>query len=334
MSPSVILLAAAVCCAEPEAAPAIDVNAVAEQALSKLAGHSGFLFCEIEGDQPRELYGVRADERFAIGSSFKLYILSTLADEMNADRRGLDNVMVLEKTLVGPPHSEMADWPMGSPVTLNTLALKMISISDNTATDHLLYLLGRERVEQQVQVMGHAHPEWNRPLLSTREMTMLRDRKLGLPGRKYNKLDEAGRRKYLARHFSGPPGYDALDFDSAAYDASEWYATPQDMARALAWLKSNTSADEAAHLLRGVLAVEPKLPHDPAKWPYVGFKGGSEDQLFAGNWLLTNRDGRWYTLSVFWNNPDGRANEKQMIEAVTTIFDAVQRGLKQAIPRA
>jgi beta-lactamase class A len=222
----------------------------------------------------------------------------------------------------------MAGWPVGSPVTLNTLALKMISISDNSATDHLLYLLGREQVEKQMQVMGHAHPEWNRPLLNTREMVELRDRKQGVAGREYNKLDEAGRRKYLAQHFSGAPNYDALDFDAAAYDVAEWYATPQDMARALAWLKTNTNADEPAHLLRGVLAVEPKLPHDPAEWPYVGFKGGSEDQLFAGNWLLTNRDGRWYTLSIFWNNPDGRADGKQMIDAVGTIFSAVERGLQ------
>ncbi len=229
MGPCVFLLAAALCCAKPESSPATDVNAVVEQALSKLPGQTGFLFCELEGDRPHELYGVRADERFAIGSSFKLYILGQLADEVNADRRGLDNVMLLEKVHVGPQHSELAYWPMGSPVTLNTLALKMISISDNTATDHLLYLLGREQVEQQMQAMGHAHSEWNRPLLSTREMTMLRDRKQGVPGREYNKLDEAVRRKYLAEHFSGAPNYDALDFDAAAYDVAEWYATPLDM---------------------------------------------------------------------------------------------------------
>ncbi|MEX2112722.1 MAG: serine hydrolase, partial [Pirellulales bacterium] len=196
-----LLLAAALCCVTPEASPLTGVNEVAGQSLSKLSGHTGFLFCEIEGDAPRELFAVRADERFAIGSSFKLFILGALADEVNADRRALDNVMLLEKQLEGPPHSEMADWPVGSPVTLNTLALKMISISDNTATDHLLYLLGRERVERQMKTMGHAHPEWNTPMLSTRDMVELRNRKTGMLGREYDKLDEAARRKFLAEHF-------------------------------------------------------------------------------------------------------------------------------------
>ncbi|MEX2112741.1 MAG: hypothetical protein WD845_06115, partial [Pirellulales bacterium] len=116
--------------------------------------------------------------------------------------------------------------------------------------------------------------------------------------------------------------------DTAAYAVAEWYATPLEIARALAWLKTNTSADEPAHLLRAILAIDPKLPHDPASWPYVGFKGGSEDQLLAGNWLLQHKSGRWYTMSLYWNNPDGKADEKQMIEALGTIFTAVERGLK------
>src|SRR5690606_2600764 len=163
--------------------------------------------------------------KFAVGSTFKLFILGTLADEVNGDRRGLDNVMRLKADWIGPPASELADWPLDSPVTLQTLALTMISISDNTATDHLLHLLGRERIERQMDVMGDEHSAWNRPLLSTREMTALRDKKTGVPGREYQKLDEAGKRKFLADHFSGKPDYDALDFDTSAYDVSEWYAT-------------------------------------------------------------------------------------------------------------
>ena len=58
----------------------------------------------------------------------------------------------------------------------------MISISDNTATDHLLHHLGRRNVEGQMVAMGHGTPQRNRPLLSTREMVMLRD--LNVPSRR------------------------------------------------------------------------------------------------------------------------------------------------------
>lgn len=323
MTSSILLLCAGLIATTPDQSPTTDFKAVAEQALAKLPGHTGFLFTEIEGDTPKVLSSVRDDERFAIGSSFKLFILGTLADEVNADRRGLDNVMRLESNLIGPPHSELATWPMGSPVTLQTLSLKMISISDNTATDHLLYLLGRERVEEQMVTMGDKNGQWNSPLLSTREMTMLRDKSKGMPGRAYQQLDEAGKRKFLDDLSQGVPNYDELEFDATAYDLAEWYATPLDMARAMVWLKLNTTADHAAHALRGVMAVETKLPHDPKQWPYVGFKGGSEDQLVVANWLLKNRNGNWYTLHIYWNNPEGKLDQQQMVEAIGTIFQAI-----------
>ena len=97
------------------------------------------------------------------------------------------------------------------------------------------------------------------------------------------------------------------------------------MAHALSWLKNNTQVGQPAHPLRAVLAVDPKLPHDAQTWPYVGFKGGSEDQLLAGNWLLKNKDGRWYTFHVFYNNPQGKADKQKTLQAIGTIFAAIER---------
>lgn len=323
----IVLLAISVLPTTPGEPADSDVDAAAQAALAKLTGETGFLFTELTPAGPQVLYGVRQDERFAIGSGFKLFILGTLADDVNADLRGLDNVMRLRADLKGPPHSEMADWPVDSPVTLQTLALKMISISDNTATDHLLYLLGRQRVERQMTIMGNRHAEWNVPLLATRDMAMLRDKKTGLLGREYQKLDEAHRRKFLADRFHGVLNYEDVDFDAGAYDVAEWYATPLDMAQALSWLKNNT-LDQPASPLLAVLAVDPKLPHDETIWPYVGFKGGSEDQLLAGNWLLRNKNGRWYTMHVYYNNPDGKADPQQAMAAIGTIFAAVEQAVK------
>ncbi len=319
-----LLLSLTVLAASPESS----VTAVADRELAKLTGHTGFAFCELTEDGPQLLAGIRQDERFAIGSSFKLFILGTLAKDVNEHRRDLANIMRLEADLVGPPHSELADWPIGSPVTIHTLTLKMISISDNTATDHMHYLLGRKRIEHQMRTMIGAHADWNIPLLNTREMTMLRDKKKDLPGIAYGKLEVPAKREFLAKLDAGVPDYDSLDFDTAAYDVAEWYATPLDMAHALAWLHEHTNEDHPANPLREILAIDPKMPHDPAEWPYIGFKGGSEDQLLAGNWLLKHKSGRWYTLDIFYNNPDGNADQEKLLSAITTIFGAISASLK------
>ena len=61
----------------------------------------------------------------------------------------------------------VAGFPRGAPITLHTLASLMISISDNTATDILLHVVGRENVERMMAAMGVRDPARNRPLLST-----------------------------------------------------------------------------------------------------------------------------------------------------------------------
>lgn len=308
------------------------VEATARQALATLPGPGAFAFTELTDQGPKLLAGVNAQERFAVGSSFKLYILGALIDEMNAGRRRMDDTMLLRPDKIGPPHSEMADWPTGSPVTLYTLALKMISVSDNTATDHLHYLLGRRRIEHQMQVMGHSDPAVNRPLLSTREMTMLRDRSQGTPGRAYQKLDEAGRRAFLQSHFSVPPDYQKIDFDTAAYNLAEWYASPLDMAQALAWIQRETRPDRPAHLMRAILTVDPKLKLDRAVWPFVGFKGGSEEQLLAGNWLLQHANGKWYTFHVYCNSPTKPVKPEQMLPVIEKLLAAIEPTLGQPVP--
>jgi hypothetical protein len=319
--------------AETPSSPASSANreqldAEAADILKPLAGESAFAFTHLQDGKPTLVIGVRANKRLAVGSTFKLFILGTLIDEVNHGRRRAENIMLLSRELDGPPTSELATWPVGSPVTLHTLALKMISISDNTATDHLLYLLGRERIEQQMAVMGHGDPAVNRPLLSTREMTMLRDKKQGMPGNKYREQDDAGRRKQLAELDAGVPDYDQLDFDTAAYQVAEWYASPLDMATALGWIEAHTRADQPAHDLRAILTVETKLPHDPAVWPFVGFKGGSEDQILAGNWLLQHKNGEWYTLHLYWNNPSGPAKPELLIDALTKLLALAETAIE------
>lgn len=303
------------------------VEETARETLQSLPGRGAFLFSELRNGEPVVVHGLNADERFAVGSTFKLFVFGELVGEVNAGRRRGEDVATLKADFLGPPASEMASWPTGSPVTLHTLALKMMSVSDNTATDHLLHLLGRERIEARMQEMGHGRPEINRPMLSTREMAMLRDKVAGLPAKEYQKLDEAGKRQYLKEHFSSPPAYDKIDFDTKAYSLAEWFASPMDMARALSWIERNTRDDQAAHPLRAILAVDAKLPHDAAEWPYVGFKGGSEDQLIAGNWLLRNKSGGLYTLHVYVNSPDKKVESEPFLKACERILRAAESSL-------
>src|SRR5690606_39753601 len=51
---------------------------------------------------------------------------------------------ILEAGDVSLPTGILQEWPVGTPMTIQSLATLMISISDNTATDVLLRVAGRD----------------------------------------------------------------------------------------------------------------------------------------------------------------------------------------------
>lgn len=113
------------------------------------------------------LHGHDADKAMAVGSAFKLAVLKVLADDIANGTLGWDTVMRLQESDRSLPSGRLQDFPVGSSFTLHTLAAAMIAESDNTATDLLLDLLGREAVAEE---LGIAPDE----MLSTREFFALR----------------------------------------------------------------------------------------------------------------------------------------------------------------
>ena len=81
--------------------------------------------------------------------------------------------------------------------------------------------------------------------------------------------------------------------------------------------------------LRSILTIDTKLPPNPKVWKFVGFKGGSEDQLLAGNWLMQHQNNRWYTFHVYCNSPDKPVKPELMVAAIQKILSAVERDLPQ-----
>ena len=149
----------------------------------------------------------------------------------------------------------------------------MISISDNTATDHLLFLVGRAAVEQAVGDYGHSAPERNIPFLSTAELFVLklaeRSDVPGAPGAvgaAYLVADEAGRRAILADEVPRYPVGDLVltGWDlPIAVDGLEWFASPLDLCRVMVHLHRDP---EAAR----ILAINPGLPDEAGRWTSVG----------------------------------------------------------------
>jgi beta-lactamase class A len=191
-------------------------------------------------------------------------------------------------------------WPKDSPMTLHSLAAMMISLSDNSATDTLLFRLGREAVERRLASIGHSAPDKTLPFLSTVEAFAL---KANPPLRdRFLKATEAQQRNLLKSEAA------ALTLDKidnaqlskgpAAIDTIEWFASPND----LLWLMNYIRAQQSDEML-AIMGINPQLSQVArSKWRYVGYKGGSEPGVISMSYLLQAKNGKWYVATGSWND--------------------------------
>jgi beta-lactamase class A len=275
--------------------------------LAALPGSVNAWFGPLEGGAP--VISMGADTPLALGSAFKLYVLAALAEDVKAGRRKWSDVVPLtEKSY---PSGRLQDWPEGSPVTLHTLASLMISISDNTATDQLIKVLGKERILKLMKDSGHADPDANDPFLTTKQLFILK----------------AGNSQTLADWRSGDPAKQAiievvqvaeedpsLDQINAAFANGpkaldiEWFASPADLAKLFAYMRR--TADPKVF---EIMAISPSATAAiKANWRYIGFKGGSEPGVMNLTWLLTDKAGRDWVLTLGWNNAAAVVDEGKL----------------------
>ena len=264
--------------------------------LAALPGATAAWFGPLDGE-PIFAYG-DTDRQFALGSAFKLYVLGAVSEAVAEGRLRWDQVVPLGQASF--PSGITQSWPEGAQMTVQSLATLMISISDNTATDTLLRLVGRDRVEQFLRRTGHSAPERSLPFLTTRELFLLKTLDTG-PA--YAEADVARRRAMLAD----------LDGDGVTteqvvaalgepklVEQIEWFASMEDerkLLRALVALNDPVLFD--------ILAVSPQLSETQrAGWAYAGFKGGSEPGVLNLTWLLKDEAGQWHMLAASWLNSE------------------------------
>jgi hypothetical protein len=280
--------------------PATPAEAAAE--IRTLRGSAGFAVARLGTGAPQLIQGYNQDKPYAIGSAFKLVILSELVRATNKGERKWDDLVTLDGGQL--PGGGYTMKPKGTQVSLRELATQMISISDNSATDILLHTLGRTKVEAMMPVLGIADPARNRPFLATLDMFKLKG-VAGLADR-YLALDEAGRRALLDGEAAAVPTIliDQTSFQTKTpkmIDTLEWFESPNDLVRVMDWLRRNTEANPDA---RAILSKNPGMaPDAAAKWQWIGFKGGSEPGVVNLTYLLQAKDGGWYVVTGSWNDP-------------------------------
>lgn len=287
--------------------------------FAALPGKSGFVVQKLGDDGVVTTHSANAESQFATGSTFKLYVLAELASQVAAgERRWSDVVPIGVRNFSS---SATQNWPLDTPVTLQTLATWMISVSDNAATDALMRELGREAIEGKLASIGHSAPDKALPMLTTAEAFALKSN----PAlrQRFEKASEAGQRDLLTAERSAL-SFAAIDMSHMgsgpnAIETIEWFASPKDTALLLNNLRrlDNQTA-------RDIMAVNSGIgPAAAAKWRYLGYKGGSEPGVISMSFLAQSKAGQWYAISGSWNNPAKEVDNNAFAALMTRLMDSV-----------
>ncbi|MEM7794968.1 MAG: serine hydrolase [Cyanobacteria bacterium P01_C01_bin.118] len=265
---------------EPPQIAAIDLETL-PSAFAELPGESSLLVSK-DGE---ELASFNTDRLLAVGSAFKLLVLQRLQQQIEAGEHTWKEILQLQESYKSLPSGRLQDWPVGTPLTLQSLATMMISESDNTATDHLLFLVGRENVESL--------SEQNSPFLSTREAFILKDPQNQRLLNRYRQATTRERRGLLTAIAGLPlPNVTIFNGGPLALDV-EWFMNGRELCSAI-----SAVADLPP------MQVNPGLAN-PENWQRSAFKGGSEPGVENFTTDLLDADGHHYCVTATWNNPDG-----------------------------
>jgi beta-lactamase class A len=237
--------------------------------------------------------------QLAVSSGFKLGVLSALTDEIAAGRLGWDRVVTIAPAEMSLAPGLLQTFPISSPLTVHTLAALMVSQSDNTATDVLMDLVGRDKVAAKLGVDF---------VLTTAEFYKLKaDPALKL---RFAAAAAAGRRKASA-DMAAMPLPDPGDADGPLDPGIEWYLSSTRLCQLIG---------QVADL--DVFSINTGVARK-ADWPQIAFKGGSEVGVASLTTQLTDKAGNSFCVSLTVNDSKP-LNEAQVTSLYSSLIDKLE----------
>ncbi|HAE37630.1 MAG TPA: hypothetical protein DCG57_03195 [Candidatus Riflebacteria bacterium] len=293
-----------------------DSLAAVKQAFEKLTGKVSV--CLLRHDPaknaPEEILTLNEKTPLGCGSAFKLYLLKALDESVKQGKRSWTDIVEIRDEWKSFPTGILQDWPAGSRHTLETVAGLMISISDNTATDHIYNLLGEKTLREYF-------PASCVDLFNTGHLLKL---KFFFPAKalEFAKADAAARKGILNEMNSIKPS--EIASYSAIYQIEnpvlveelEWFISTRDLCETIYSLRDN-------HLLRINPATGLVSKND---WHIAGFKGGSEPGVLNYTWVLQKKaDAPFYTLSCTIIDPQKPVDDNNFNQLVSRLLKLIEK---------
>lgn len=270
----------------------------------------------------KTILSLNESKRTPLGSIFKLFVLDSLYQDIKMNKLQWADELSIKAGLKSLPSGEFQKAEDGKTFSLDEYALKMISISDNTATDHLIDKLGRTTIERQIKKRGFKLSYgWNRPFLTTKELFQVRAQFDAKDYQQYARNTTTGRLLQLQKvstlkndvimqklsNWQTPRGI--MD--------TEWFSTPKDICRLLKIFDENNDEKIGSILSHNTPFTNKDL------FDHVYYKGGSEPGVLQIAYLF-KKDQTRYCLYLGSHDLQNAIDEAVFFEKVKGIIKLIQ----------
>lgn len=137
--------------------------------LEKLPGRIGFYYKNLVTG---EVITYKEDESFLAASVIKLYIMAEAVRQCKAGILTKDDMVVIDKSKCVPSCGALTYMHDGLEVTIQDLYTLMIILSDNSATNFLIDILGEEAINDGIRALGHEKTQLNRKMYDAEKSAM------------------------------------------------------------------------------------------------------------------------------------------------------------------
>jgi len=273
--------------------------------LSEFEKIEGDVSIYITSDNQDEILTYNENQKLAVGSTFKLYVLKTLYKTIEGKEKSWDDIIQLKNENMSLPSGILQSWPLQSPLTVSTMANLMISLSDNTATDHLIDYIRREKIEDYVD-------DYNKPFLKTIEAFKL---KYGVSSdlrMRYIEGNIETKEDVLSEIKNEDVVISDISDEVSFINYIEWFFSTKELCQTIYDLKDIQE-----------LRLNPGLV-SKNNWYFAGYKGGSEPGVLQYTHILQKEvDAPIYAVSVTVNNKNG-VDENQVTELTSRLISLLK----------
>jgi hypothetical protein len=314
--------------------PGPETWADVDAAFRSVAPQVRLLVADVTDGSCDPVHGIDPASPAPLGAAFKLYVLDALGMSAASGAIRWNQPLTVTAQLKSLPAGELQTDPDGTQVSVLDTAAAMMSLSDNTATDMLINLVGRSAVEAALTATGMASPALDRPFLTTREIFVLKLHQWPALANRYIAADEPGRRALLASTIDQAPLPAVADAGAwitpRAINSLEYFASASDICRVYASLAALAHQPGLSPIGQVLSLNDNSLALDPAQWEATWFKGGSEPGVLTMAYLATTRTGHSYVVTALVENPSQPIDEAiaapVMLSAIKGAFTLAARG--------